>query len=262
MKKFFAIIICLLINIACVAPSQQGPSPEHGFGSALAGLAHLILSPVQIAAGLLEGISAVPYYLATNIHEINRGMIEARASITLDDTYESAYGKRLAQVPDDGNTGEVFRRMRHATSYFQNVLRKYGVNDAEHYILTSIDTATDQGYTLFAVVYRPTDAIEVIDKYDGRTVRTFTNSDRLFYEPFARDKNGRALDTIIDWAGLPRDLTGTQKAQAILITMAANAVVENRRTSDYWEAEKNWMAGDYLGITENKMAGVRKNMNI
>jgi len=262
MKKIMAIILCLALNAACVATTQNGPTAEHGFGSAFRGIAHLILSPIQIAAGLLEGISSMPYYLATNIHEINQGMIDAQASITLDDTYESAYGKRLSQVPDSGDTGEVFRRMEHATGYFQKVLKQYGVRDADRYILTSIDTANDDGYTLFAVVYRPQDTITVVDKYDSRYTRTFHKTDRLFYEPFERDIDGRPLDTIVDWAGLPRELTKTQKAQAILITMAANAVVEGKRNPDYWDAERRWIAGEFREITEAKMDGVRQRMKI
>jgi len=262
MKKIIAIILCLSLNIACVATTQNGPNAEHGFGSAFRGLAHLILSPLQIASGLLEGISSVPYYLSTNLHQINQGMIDAQASITLDDTYESAYGKRLNQVPETGETGEVFRRMKHATNYFQKVLKGYGVRDADRYILTSIDTATNKGYTLFAVVYRPLDTINVIDKYDSNYTRNFYKKDRLFYEPFENDINGRPLDIIVDWAGLPKEFTKTQKAQAILITMAANAVVEGRKSHDYWETERSWIDGKFLEITENKMNAVRESMKI
>ena len=157
---------------------------------------------MQIAAGLLEGIASVPFYMSMSVQKINKGMVDAQAKVTLDDTYESAYGKRVAAVPETGDTGEVFRRMKHATDYFQKVLSRYGVRDAGHYILTSIDTANSKGYTLFAVVYRPFDTITVIDKYDGKTLRTFTKEDRLYYEPFERDSRGRSLDTVIDWAGM------------------------------------------------------------
>ena len=263
MKKIIAIILCLSLNIACAVPTHHdGPSAEHGFSSAFLGIAHLILSPIQIAAGLLEGIASMPYYLSTNIHEINRGMIDAQASITLDDTYDSAYGKRLNQVPETGDTGEVFRRMKHATNYFHKVLKGYGVRDADRYILTSIDTATSEGYTLFAVVYRPLDTITVVDKYDSNYTRTFHKKDRLFYEPFKNDITGRPLDTIVDWAGLPKEFTKTQKAQAILITMAANAVVDGRKSQDYWEAERRWIAGEFKEITEDKMNGVKLRMKI
>jgi len=106
------------------------------------------------------------------------------------------------------------------------------------------------------------DLVTVIDKYDQRTTRTFHREDRLFHEPFQHGINGEPLDTVIDWAGLPRTATATQKGQALLITMAANAVLEDRRSPDYWEAEKRWLRGDFLQVIEEKSAVVRKHMDI
>jgi hypothetical protein len=189
-------------------------------------------------------------------------MIEAQAAITLDDTYETAYGKRLTQVPETGDTGEVFRRMKHASFYFQKVLKTYGIHEADRYILTSIDTANSEGFTLFAVVYRPQDTIQVANKYDPTIIRTFHRADRMFYEPFAKDIHGNNLDTIIDWTGIPRDYIKTQKAQAILLTMAANSVISQRSEPGYWEAEQRWIAGDYKQITERKAIQVRKKLKI
>jgi len=261
-RKCVMMISCLLLVAACTTTNESGQRVKTGFGKAAIGIAQLILSPVQIAAGLLEGIASIPYYLSTNVSEINKGMVAANAKITLDDTYESAYGKRINAIPETGDTGEVFQRMKHASEYFQKVLSRYGVPNANRYILTSIDTANAKGYTLFAVVYRPASAIRVIDKYDGTTVRNFEAGDRLFYEPFMKDINGRPLDTLIDWAALPREYIKTQKAQALLLTMAANAVVNEKRSPDYWETEKRWIAGEYEAITEQKMSSVRNKMKI
>jgi len=260
-KKIF-LITSLAIFFACAAPNEQGPSPGHGASSAMQGLAHLILSPLQIAAGLLEGIASVPYFLSTNIHEVNRGMVEAQAEIGLDDTYEAAYGKKLTDVPDNGDTGEVFRRMKHATESFQKVLKTYGVHDAERYILTSIDTANKEGYTLFAVVYRPADTIRVFDKYNPAIIRNFDKKDRLFYEPFEKNSSGRALDEIVDWAAMPREDIKTQKAQAILITLASNSVVEGKKSPEYWEIERRWIAGQFREITEERLVAVRERMGL
>ena len=267
--KLSAIILCLIFLLSCGAAPGGAPAKVsqdkdkgRGFGLAAIGIVQLVLSPIQIAAGLLEGISSVPYYLSTSLRDINKGMIQAQAKITLDDTYESAYGKRISAVPESGDTGEAFTRMKHATEYFQRVLSRYGVRDANRYILTSIDTANNMGYTLFAVVYRPYTAIRVIDKYDGKTIRSFTKEDRLFYEPYERDINDQPVDTIVDWAGLPRDFIKTQKAQAILITMAANAVVNEKKSPDYWDIEKQWIAGEYRTIVEQKMNTVKNKMKI
>jgi len=260
--KLMIMVLCLLFAAACTTSNESGQKVKTGFGKAAIGIAQLILSPLQIAAGLLEGIASIPYYLSTSVNEINKGMVAANAKITLDDTYESAYGKRIKSIPESGDTGEVFQRMKHASEYFQKVLSRYGVPKAERYILTSIDTANAKGYTLFAVVYRPASYIKVLDKYDGTTVRIFEAGDRLFYEPFLKDINGKSLDTIIDWAALPREYIKTQKAQALLLTMAANSVVNEKRSPDYWDIEKRWIAGEFEEITEQKMSAVRNKMKI
>jgi len=262
MKNFLIITGVALWLVACATGREsQGPSVGHGLSTAATGFIHLLLSPLQIAAGLLEGITAVPYYLATNIRTLNEGLVDARAKITLDDTYQSVYGKPLMEVPNDGDMGIVFRRMKDASQFFQTVLKQYGVRDSQRYFLASIDTANDQGYTLFTVVYRPVDSIHIIDKYDGKP-RDLSVTDRLFYEPFAQDAQGRPLDKIIDWAGLTRETIGTQKAQAILITLAANAVVSGKQSLDYWEVEKRWRAGDFLTIVEQKMSDMQGRLGL
>jgi hypothetical protein len=262
MKRFFVVLLIFFACVLSCAPQTQEGKQSGGLGLVGKGLVNLILSPIQIAAGVLQGIASVPFYLNMSVQKINEGMIDAQAKVTLDDTYESAYGKRIAAVPATGETGDVFRRMKHASEFFQKVLSRYGVKDARHYILTSIDTANNMGYTLFAVVYRPYDSITVIDKYDGRTLRTFTSDDRLYYEPFEKDSQGRTLDLLIDWAGLPKDSYSTQKAQAVLITMAANAAVNEKRSPEYWDNEKRWIAGEYQDIVEQKMNGVRNKMKL
>jgi hypothetical protein len=262
MKRLFLVLLCIMFFASCTTTNREGKKVQTGFGKALVGVTQLILSPLQIAAGLLEGIASMPYYLSTSLEDINKGMVAANAKLTLDDTYESAYGKRISGVSPSGDTGETFQRMKHASEYFQKVLNRYGVKDANHYILTSIDVANSKGYTLFAVVYRPLDTIKVIDKYDGVTVRTFSSTDRLYYEPFEKDVDGRPLDTLIDWSGMPREFVKTQKGQAILLTMAANSAVNEKKSPEYWDVEKRWIAGEFEEITEQKMNAVRNKMKI
>ncbi len=264
MKRLLPVLgLCILLTVfSCATDNEGAKKVGRGFGKAAVGVAQFVLSPLQIAAGLLEGIAAIPYYMSTSLEDINKGMIAANAKITIDDTYEAAYGKRISAVDKSGDTGEVFRRMKHATEYFQKVLRRYGVHDAENYILTSIDTATGKGYTLFAVVYRPHTTVRVPDKAEGSTPRTYTREDRLYYEPFERDLNGKKLDTIIDWAGLPREYITTQKGQALMLTMAANSVINEKKSPEYWDIEKRWIAGEYESIVDEKMSSVRNKMKI
>jgi hypothetical protein len=262
LRTVFAALLSVGLIASCAAPQQGGPDAEHGFISMFKGIGHLILSPLQIAAGLVEGVAALPYYAATSLTAINDGLAKAQAKVTLEDTYESAYGKKLNQVGPEGDTGQVFRRMKNASEYFQKILKQYGIPDADHYILTSIDTANKENATLFAIVYRPTNVINVVDKYDGRTIRRFTSDDRLFYEPFDKDVNGKPIDVIIDWAGVPVDYYKTQKQQAVLLTLAANAVAEGRKRSDYWMAEKRWIAGQFNDVMQKQDEKVRKSLQI
>lgn len=251
MKKLLIVLFGSYLMVACTAMTMVG-----------SGVAHLVLAPFQIALGVLEGITSLPFYLNNSIHSINEGLTQAQAKITLGDTYQSAYNKRINDVPSNGDTGVVFRRMKEATQFFQTVLKQYGVHDFDRYILASVDTANDAGYTLYSVIYRPTSTIQVIDKYDAKNRRTFSTEDRLFYDPFKQDAHNNALDVVIDWAGLSRDSTQTQKGQAVLITIAANSVLSGKRSSDYWEVEKRWIANDYRKITEQRMTYMKNRMGL
>lgn len=254
--------LSLSLLLGCASNPNNGPNASHGLSGFFRGIAHLVLSPVQIAAGLLEGVASLPYYASTGLHKINQGMVDAQASITLDDTYEAAYGKRIKDVNADGNTNEQFRRMKHATAYLQKILKQHGVVDYDKYLLTSIDTANRQGATLFAVVYRSQKSITVIDKYNSNSTRKFTTKDRLFYEPFKQDFQGTPLDTIIDWAGVPVESYQSQKLQAVLLTLAANAIVDEKRRYDYWQAEEEWIKGDFNKVLKKQNEKTAKSMNI
>jgi hypothetical protein len=61
---------------------------------------------------------------------------------------------------------------------------------------------------------------------------------------------------------MPRDFITTQKGQALMLTMAANSVVNEKRTPDYWDIEKRWIAGEYEAIVEQKMNSVKNKMKI
>ncbi len=260
MKPFLIALLCISL-IACAPPKKEGPGVEHGFSSALSGVGHLLLSPFQIAAGLLEGIASMPYYLASSLRSINQGLVKAQSEITLDDTYESAYGKRLSQVPESGHTGVVFRRMKHATQFFQKVLKQYGVYHNNHYILTSIEDNKGT-YVLLAVIHRSVETIEVTDKYNKTPKRSLSSIDRLFYEPFKTDIHGKTLDIVIDWGAFPKTAIQTQKSQAILLTLAANSVLNEKKSPEYWDIEKRWLAGEAREIVEQRYKNIDKIMGI
>ena len=138
----------------------------------------------MIVAGLLEGVSTVPYFISADLHEMNRTMVEANAQVDLERTYEYAYNEKIEDVPASGDTGKVFRHLSAATEHFQRVLKGYGVEDYQHYVLTGIRTADREGYTLYAVVFRSDIVVQV---REGGTVRTVEPRDFNYYKPILRD---------------------------------------------------------------------------
>ncbi len=256
MRKFFVVILSVILIAGCVAPRAGEPShPAQALGQVLG---YLVVSPVLILVGLLEGISSAPYYIEGDIHAMNAEMEAANTDVTLDQTYQYAYNRRLETVPKSGDTGKVFRHLGEANPYFQNVLKGYGVPDYDRYIITAVRTADREGYTLYGLVYRPTRRIRVRD--DSGRVRTLGPRDRLYYRPHEIDADGAPLDSVIDWAGVPRTTIRTQKGQAILMTLGANAVLINRRSDDYWAAERRWIDGYHKEIATERKAYLDQRM--
>ncbi len=257
MGKLVFVLLATTLATSCVAHRGHEIHPAQGLGIALG---YLVVSPVMILAGLFEGIATAPYFLASDLHEMNRRMVEADASVTLDRTYQYAYDRPLAEVPKSGDTGKVFRHMSEATGHFQNVLRGYGVEDYDRYLLTAVRSADRAGYTLYAVIYRPARQVRIVD--ENRRVRSVGPGERHYYRPVERDADGRALDVVIDWAGVPRTSIKTQKGQAILMTLAANSVLINRRSDDYWDAARRWIAGDYEAIVAARKTYLDRRMQL
>ncbi len=255
MRKVYMIVLSTFLVAGCVSHRPGEPSPARSLGQALG---YLVLSPVLILAGLLEGIASAPYLVETDLHDMNREMEKANTNVTLDETYQYAYGRRLDTVPKSGSTGKAFRHMSEATRHFQNVLRGYGVADYDRYLLTAVRSADQAGYTLYGLVYQPVGQIRIRDR--NSRVRTVSPGDRSYYKPYERDASGQPLDVVIDWAGVPRTTIKTQKGQAILMTLAASSVLINRRNDSYWDIEKRWIEGDYQRIVTERKAHLDQRM--
>ena len=148
--------------------------------------------------------------------------------------------------------------MRSATTFFQGIMRGHGEPDVERYVLTAIRTADTQGFTLYAVCRRPVDVITVVDKLNPTQVRRYTRDQLEFYQPFAFDAEDKPLDTIIDWAGLPRTNIRTQKAQAILMTLAANSILTDKHRPDYWSIERRWISGQFYQVAVERDRGIAR----
>jgi hypothetical protein len=208
-KKMISYLCCVCLISACASPQKVTVSAE-----VLVGMA--ALSPFQIAAGLLEGIASVPYFLSTDLRAINQGLIKAQAKITLNDTYQLV----------SSNTNIIFKTMKQATSVFQELLKKKNIYNHHYYILTAINEISGK-YMLLAVIYRPIDSIQVID-----------------------------------WAALSTSSIQTKKAQAIVITLAANSVLNEKRMPEYWKIKKRWLAGDAREIIEQRTKDMNRRMGI
>jgi hypothetical protein len=204
----------------------------------------------QMSKGLEVGSPALPYYAYSNtsLEVINDEFKKANAQVNLEDTYAYAYGKSFKGLPPDGDTGQQFKEMSTASRYLQNILKSKGVADADNYFMTSIESAKSFGFTLIAAVYRPDKKVVVLDKFGASREDTLTCDDPPYYQPYRFDCKGKPLDTIYEWAAVPNDCFDKQGHQAILLTLTANKILEKKPKTNYWEAERKWIAGNYKSV--------------
>jgi len=66
---------------------------------------------------------------------------------------------------------------------------------------------------------------------------------------------------VIDWAALPKKYLQTQKAQAILITLAANSVLNEKTMPEYKEIETRWMKAA-REIVEQRFEDINRKMGV
>jgi hypothetical protein len=93
-------------------------------------------------------------------------------------------------------------------------------------------------------------------------VVTLGPNDHAWYRPYARDADGKPLDLVIDWAGVPRTSIRTQKGQAILMTLAANSVLLNRRSDEYWSTEATWVGGGFRDVVTARKSYLDRRMGL
>jgi hypothetical protein len=66
---------------------------------------------------------------------------------------------------------------------------------------------------------------------------------------------------VIDWAALPKKYLQTQKAQAILITLAANSILIEKTMPEYKEIETRWLKAA-REIVEQRFEEVNRRMGV
>jgi hypothetical protein len=212
------------------------------------------MTSVQATNAIKQGAAGLPYlvYSKTDLKRLDETCKLIPTPVSLEDTYQSAYGKKLADVLPEGETGQKFNNMREATQYFQKILKDKGETKPEDYIFTSINTAQKNGYILFAVVKRPERSILVVDKYDMNLHKKLGPQDLEFYQPYLSGLDGNILDTIVDWAGYPNDCISKQSSQAVLMTITANEVLNHEIKKGFWDAEKRWVKGDFKKVMKEQ----------
>ncbi len=257
-QRLLALALSASLLTACAPPrdGSRGPSAVATIGT---GIGFLVATPLFIAVSLVEGLSALPYLESADLHEVDREMRASGSQVDIKRTYQYAYQQRLDSVPANGDTGQMFYNMHSATQHFRKVLRGYGIENPQEYLLTAIRTADRQGYTLYAVIHRPTGVVRISSRTGPRILHT---GQQTYYQPWRINSAGQAQDTVIDWAGVPRKSIGTQKGQAIMMTLAANAVLLNRRSDDYWQIEQRWKRGEHRQIVTQRKSYLEGRLGI
>jgi hypothetical protein len=264
-----ALAAALLVT-GCVGPNGQtgGQTGVQTFGR---GLAYLVLSPFMIVGGILQGLAFLPYTIGTGLAELNKGLVQAQA-VPLDDSYKATFGVSMTDQRVNQQSGEIsgqeglYGRYRpqaimEANRSFQRLLVSQGMpEDKSHnYVLAgNYNYAWSRGVILLAVTYRQSGAqpIRVASKETG-IVTTFRPDQRTWHEPYERDVNGQVIDEVIDWTAMDYKLLRQDKIVATMMVIAAEAVKSGKRSTDYWEAERRWKAGETAQLMRESLARVK-----
>ena len=261
------LLVGALLGAGCAGPNG-GPHPMQTVGR---GLLNLILSPLMIVGGIIQGLAFLPYTIGTGLAELNRGLIQAQA-VPLDDSYKATFNVAINDPRVDQKSGEIrgqdglYGRYRpqaimEANRAFQRLLVSQGMPEdkARHYILAgNYNYAWSRGVILLAVTYRHSGAqpIRVASKETG-IVTTFRPDQRTWHEPYERDVNGQAIDEVIDWTAMEYKLLRQDKIVATMMVIAAEAVKSGKRATDYWEAERRWKAGETAQLLQESLGRVK-----
>lgn len=249
------------------------PYAERGMETFARGMANLVLAPFMIVGGLLQGLAFLPYTIGIALDDLNRSLREAQA-VTLDDSYRATFGVASLDDPRvDKRTGEVAgesfgfgqhrpEAMLEATRAFQRLLISQGMPEerARHYAVVGDYTHTrTQGHLLVAVVYRHTgmEPIRVRAKQTG-IVATLRPEHMAWRSAYQQDVNGLVIDEVIDWTGIEYAALKRDRVVATLMAIAAESVKSGKRSPEYWEIERRWIAGQSTRIISESAEKVRR----
>ncbi|HEV8677063.1 MAG TPA: hypothetical protein VGX21_23750 [Methylomirabilota bacterium] len=266
-----SVLLVATLLVGGCATANGGPNGRVAAETFGRGIVNLILSPFMIVAGIAQGLAFLPYTIGTGLGELNKALLQANA-VPLDDSYKSTFGVSITDQRVDQKTGEIrgqdglYGRYRpeaifEANRAFQRLLVSQGMPEemARSYALTgNYRYAWSRGHILLAVVYRHSGGqpFRVAAKQTG-IVTTFRADQRGWHEPYERDVNGQVIDEVIDWAALEYKVLRQDKVVATLMVLAAEAVKSGKRSPEYWQAERRWMAGETTEIMRESLAKVQ-----
>ena len=256
MRMLSVLLATMMLLGGCATPGgPDGHVAANTFGQ---GLKNLILSPFMIVAGIAQGLAFLPYTIGTGLNELNKGFLQANA-VPLDDSYKATFGVSIEDQRVDPQSGKIqgqpgqYGRYRsqaifEANTALQRLLVSQGMPEqtAKNYVLTgNYQYALTRGQILLAVVYRHPgeQPFRVAAKQTGITT-TFRPGHRGWHEPYQRDVDGQPIDEVVDWAAIDYKVLRQEKVVATLMVLAVEAIKSGKRSPEYWDAERPWIAGE------------------
>jgi hypothetical protein len=250
------VLMTVMIVGGCATPGESdGRVAANTFGQ---GVKNLLLSPFMIVSGVAQGLAFLPYTIGTGLNDLNKGLLQANA-VPLDDSYKATFGVSIEDQRVDPQSGKIqgqpgqYGRYRsqaifEANSALQRLLVSQGMPEqmAKNYVLTgNYQYALTRGQILLAVVYRHPgeQPFRVAAKQTGITT-TFRPGQRGWHEPYQRDVDGQPIDEVIDWAAIDYKSLRQEKVVATLMVLAVEGIKSGKRSPEYWDAERPWMAGE------------------
>jgi len=269
--------VALLTTLFLLTGCAYHPGVERGMDTFGRGMANLILSPFMIIGGLAQGLAFLPYTIGMGLDDFNRALRDAQA-VTMDDAYRATFNvTSIADPRVDPKTGEVagenfgFGRYRpeamlEATRAFQRLLVSQGMPEekARYYVIVGDYSQTrTRGHILIAVVYRhtATEPFRVASKQTG-IVTTFRADQMGWRSPYERDVNGQVIDEVIDWVGIEYAALKQDRLVATLMVIAAESVKSGKRSPDYWQAERRWIAGATTQVMAESADRVKRALSL
>lgn len=202
-------------------------------------------------------------------------VLHGAKAVSLNDAYKAAFGVSIAARHVDQRTGEVRGQQRvygrykpealaKTTRAFRRLLISQGMSHetARKYVLVGDHThAWTHGQVLLAVVLRHTRTAPFRARHKEVSLVTTLNADqRAWYEAYEQDVNGQVIDEVIDWAPLAYDVLHHDKAVATLLVLATEAVKFDKRSPDYWPAERRWLADDTTTVMRQSEARMQQTL--